>query len=114
MKTIEYNVIAPNRDDLENHIFHWYPGIPKIVHYQDKVIVEHGTGKEAMAIFNKYFGNGITRLEKKCPKGNKETNQRSDLKSGSRTEGSRYVSLYDQWQCEDRNTQERNPLQEIQ
>lgn len=106
MKTIEYNVIAPNRNDLENHIFCWWPEIPKIIHFQDEVIVEHGIGKDAMNIFNKYFGNGTTRLEKKRSKSNKKADQRSDPESRLRTEGSRYVSLYDQWERENRNTQE--------
>lgn len=105
MKTIEYNVIVPNRDDLEKHRFCWWPDIPRIIHFRDDILVEHGIDEEAMLIFNKYFGNGTTRLEKKCSKSNKKADQRSDPESRLRTEGSRYVSLYDQWERENRNTQ---------
>ena len=116
MKTIEYNVIVPDRDNcLENHLFFWWPEIPKIIHYIDGKQFEWAKGKEAMNMFNKYFKDeyGSTRLEKKRPKSQKRTRKGSKIDNRSRNERQRSLCFGDQWEHENGNTPETDSHEKI-
>ena len=109
MKTIEYKVIVPDQEfPYETHKFFWSVDPLSIEHYADGILIESAKGSKAMDIFKKYFGNGSTRLEKKCTSRDTKAAKGTGSKNRPGVERYGHVPLFSEREFENGDTSEKD------